>query len=1773
MSDMERRSTGEGTEGPDLVGLLDETGQPEPQDGEREDGFPSGAPDGDEENDPDFPPDEMDGDGENDPDFPADVMDGDEDEGVDADLSADMPDADAEDDPDFPADAMDGDEDERAAEARPSEPPATDAAPWERLLLQLEQELSHTDAPPRVAALHFAIGEILELRLNDTDQALAHYQAAYRADPTHLPTLKAATRLFREVGRWDMVIELLQAQDSASLTDQERVGLRIEQAQIYATRLNQTAAAIEHLEQALKLDPGCVTAFRLLEKAYATAGDTGALIQFYNRYTFDPNVAELHLSLLQNLARVQEETPHLQSQAIETYEKIIALEPGNLLAINALKRLLVAHRQWDRLALVYQQEETLTRDPHRKALVKYLQARIEADHRQNPRQAEALLREGLEADPDNVLLLDELETIHEASRNWEALVDVHARKFEQSREAESRVELAFKIGAILQERLERFDEAAQWYERALEAKPDYLPALHVLGKLYARSGRDDRLLDVMIREAELVDDPRLKAMRYFVVAEHAQRKARDHETAVRYYRKLLDLTPGYLPAVKALSELFAFLGRIEDWIAMNELQLSGTPNLNREQVVYLLEKNASLWEHLNQPDKAADCHRRVLARQPEHLSSIQALGRLYARTGQWERLIEINQLESDLINDQHRIVSLLCKNAEIYEQQLGDEERAIDYYRRVLTLSPSYLPAVRALGGIYQRRKNWEELVKMYHREMEAAGQGEQAAGVRFKVAQIYDEELNNPQKAETNYLRVLQDDPAFTPALHALTKLYQAQGKWQALIELFESQLSRIQDDSLKRLSLYKVAELFETRLGDLKKAEATYLRILETDPRNLAARRGLYRIYAQTNQRGEQLRLIDLELDEVDDDEARLALLVQAADIVSELADRDEDAIRTYHQILSLDPDNRIAFQQLERLYRKHARFEDLADLYEARCERTQEPREKIPLLWLTIDVLENHLADFERLCAAYAEAIRMEPFNSRAIAFFEDVYARERRFEELLDIYARRHQLSEDKGQLLHLYVASGQLLEFELGRLDEALEKYESALALDPEHFAARQGARRIYARLEKWADLANLLEAEMESAPNSAALVATAHQLGYIRETKFNRRDLAVDLYLKVLEIDPGHREAYLRARKILEERREYGLLVELHERRLGTLEARDERAEMLRRLAELCENQLSDLERAIRHRQALLELEPEDLEELRHLAELHRKRADWENAIELYERIIPRLDDARALRDLYFRIGEIYQEHMKDYARSVSAFETVLTYEPDDLLAMEHLGELYKTLNLSEEASEIFGRLLNFDLPRDKEIRYTLALGEIELEQRDSEDKAIGYFQRAMALDPGNSTLLNTLSALFEKRNRWDQLVGLYEQNLARQEGSARLSSLMGLARLYMEKLGDVEKALVHLEQANVLDPYNLEIQALQARAMGLNALYYLDAIDKHRQLIEQNPFRVESFHELARIYTERQETDKAFCGLMVLDFLKALTDEEQQRFRKLRESVTGGIAAVIPPRDRDRLLVHPGERGLLHDLFTALEPALHKLFPVNLDAYDLPQCKVAGVNSSVYHLLENAAYHLGVDLFKVYISSQQPDILAVENTRPPTIVMGGNLAFSAEGVKRFVAGWVMSHIRNNHALVARQPLDVLRFWVEATCHLYIPEVAVQGRSIAEVEDFTQSLNRAIAKQNRKELEDAARAWHKAEVKPDLNAYLNALRHTDNRMGLLLAGDLVAAAESVVYLESGQPYRAGGTTSDVIDAFRGNAQVKELIVFAASDAHHELRRQIRVNVG
>src|SRR5699024_8386216 len=106
----------------------------------------------------------------------------------------------------------------------------------------------------------------------------------------------------------------------------------------------------------------------------------------------------------------------------------------------------------------------------------------------------------------------------------------------------------------------------------------------------------------------------------------------------------------YLPALKAAASLLGKLGR---WRELADLFLASVDVApNRRQKLYLLDKVAEVAEvELQNFEVAIGAWQEILLLDADHPRAFAALGRLYARTHQFEALIKLNTREMELVED------------------------------------------------------------------------------------------------------------------------------------------------------------------------------------------------------------------------------------------------------------------------------------------------------------------------------------------------------------------------------------------------------------------------------------------------------------------------------------------------------------------------------------------------------------------------------------------------------------------------------------------------------------------------------------------------------------------------------------------------------------------------------------------------------------------------------------------------------------------------------------------------------------------------------------------------------------------------------------------------------------------------------------------------------------------------------------------------------------------------------------------------------------------
>lgn len=143
----------------------------------------------------------------------------------------------------------------------------------------LEREARAIGNQPAAALLFHEMGLLWESPLKHARNAAVAYQAAFKLAPMFLANIRAARRLFSEVGNWQMVAQLLDAELQATEGKRARAALLFEKAQILEQRLSREVDAAASLAACLALEPEDITLLVGLEQVFTEKGDFPSVVK------------------------------------------------------------------------------------------------------------------------------------------------------------------------------------------------------------------------------------------------------------------------------------------------------------------------------------------------------------------------------------------------------------------------------------------------------------------------------------------------------------------------------------------------------------------------------------------------------------------------------------------------------------------------------------------------------------------------------------------------------------------------------------------------------------------------------------------------------------------------------------------------------------------------------------------------------------------------------------------------------------------------------------------------------------------------------------------------------------------------------------------------------------------------------------------------------------------------------------------------------------------------------------------------------------------------------------------------------------------------------------------------------------------------------------------------------------------------------------------------------------------------------------------------------
>ena len=1278
---------------------------------------------------------------------------------------------------------------------------------------------------------------------------------------------------------------------------------------------------------------------------------------------------------------------------------------------------------------------------------------------------------------------------------------------------------------------------------ALRAAPDDVDILLELERLAGILSGWDELLAVLDDLIEAADVPARAVALLATSARVCRRLGRLDDAAARYDRAL-GIRPDDAELLDELETLYRDGGRDADLATLLERRLGGLLEklpqgaARRARAVEL----SRTYERLGKSYEAISAWRRVADEQPDDRTAWDALARLYEAVGQWSKVVEA-----------------LVKGADLLETS-GDPAAVVE------------------------------------------------ARGLRRRIGHIYLDELELPERALETF-RALAEAAADAGAPDddaelALERLYTQLGRRAELAALLERRAGRARDPREEAALLGRRADELE-RLGDANGLVAVLDRLLRLDGEkgDAAAREALTlrreAALARAERHAERAESIRARLARLvagrpqpkegdasspspspspspESAQAEVALLVELARAAAAAGDAAE-ARRALERALTLQPKDAALLAELGRVAEGGADWDGYAATREREAE-VAAPAEAVAALLEAARVHRAERRDPEAARRCLERALTVDAEAQPALAALADVLDElghradaDRLAERELALPPERAP-SLERQAALECRLAASALASRDL---DGAARRYRRALSLAPGWPDASLGLADVAAESGAWDEVEALLTDAAERPdlpPHSAAelyrrLAEAADNQG--------RADDAYSALLSADRLQPND----LRTRLLLGENRYRAHRYREAAQVLGGLAEHPELAiypveggEALYHAA-LAELKLRRPEKAFPLLERALTLAPSHEGALGLLADRALERGDVAQALSLLERQAAATPDAGLRAQRWERVADVMRDEPEANANLLG--RAAFAYAEAVAAATAAGGDgasdelLDKTLRAQREAGQLgdaarlAAELLGRSAPptvRGRRLREAAAL-DVALSGGAS-DRAEGWLREALALDQTDHEALAGLSAMLVQRGKDEDVAPLLTRTLSLlpppqpglERPRAALWVRLGEVR---ERLRDRAGAVAAFERALELDPARRPLRELvAARALELGPSADEAARRHLLALVAEEPFDPPRLRALADIEARRGAPDGGRRFLELLAVAGALDDDGRRRLSQTPAPASGDQPTTLD--DAEHALFLPSELGDDGELLVAAMAALWEgvaadRTPAPSELAADPDRRVSPVGdddlSRAFAMTGRALGNRRTAVYRRATSAPGDDAGLALTAHPPTaIVVGPKFeAGRSSADLRFLLGRALELLRPEYALAATLDDAAFARLVAATLRAFHPRHGPARGTDGDTDFEADALRKGMPYKPARRLAELFTAHPDVAVDPA--RWRAAAREAGARAGLLVAGDLVAAAR-------------------VLRAEGDDAGLRALARFAVGDDYLTLRRRL-----
>lgn len=773
-----------------------------------------------------------------------------------------------------------------------------------------------------------------------------------------------------------------------------------------------------------------------------------------------------------------------------------------------------------------------------------------------------------------------------------------------------------------------------------------------------------------------------------------------------------------------------------------------------------------------------------LRQNPDDSEAFAALRAHYHRRGDYASLA--NLLEGWASRSPHAraAAAAFFEAGDLASTYLSDRGRAISLFERAVERDPQHIDASVRLQEAFEEVNDHRRLLELLERRAAALGatraDPRHVAAVHHQIGDIWERRFKRVDQAVHHYRKAFELDPSLVAAIYSAREIYRGAGNIKAAATLYELETNAETDPKRRVALLRELAHMRAEQLKDLDGAIACLERAVHDASTDLGV---VHDLATMLIRQAEGAR----------DPRAALEGRRRAADLLYQMgqAVAPDHGLPYVESALDAAPDHDGAMELLEKLADATGR-EDL-----------------LPIRWVAyLQAAPDSPAAAgmrRRLSQAYAEAEQTED----AILCLEPLLEQgdAQAAEQLVELY-RSSGREADVVRALSVAVAGlpatqrvprlreiVEILKGE-GDMDGAAGRAREILQIDPTDPEALTFLEDLYRQRNEFDALRDLLlSAARVSGLSVEARKLRLREVAAICEQKLGDQSGAISAWRAVSALDPADGDSRRSLQRLLEAAGRWDELVQVFEREALTVTDPDTKAEIYRRLAHLHRDRRDSPMEAVEALRSLRELRPGDVAARDDLCDVLLTAGLHQEAVPMLRERIDGASAADERMRLLRLLASVLEEELRDDEGAFDACARLLDEEPGDLDSLDRMERIdtraerwdrlvetlsYRTEVVADNArAEIFSRM-----------------GRLADSRLGDMDRAAEYYGKALDLAPADTSILDALCSVYDRAERFRDLVVLLRQRAEIEAGAAARAELYRrIARILAERVRNEDAA------------------------------------------------------------------------------------------------------------------------------------------------------------------------------------------------------------------------------------------------------------------------------------------------------------------------------------------------------------------------------------------